>query len=520
MGLRFTLILIVSAVLALSGAGMVLVFRHQLAAEAAAADRSGAHKDMDRLLLALNQQVAELDVVLGSWANYTSFYEHAAKPNAAFRRDELSADALAAAHFDWLNLVNDHGQILEHGEVPQPDGSTPARRAFEHPAMAAVVNVALHDMVKREKGCAILSDGQRLAIGCYRPLLTTDSKGPSRGTVLIGRWISESMLSAVKAQTGLQFSIVMQAQAMQAPADPSRVVGGFHSSDFRLTEETDRIWAESTVWGMHGRQIARVQMNWPRESPQRTVATLRFVTIAMATFIAITAMVLVLACDHLLARRLRGIRSDLGHILMRENWDGTVASSRRDELTELAHYINDMLNIIRDKIALVQEQALTDPLTGLPNRRRFDMRMASTLSQFQRDGRVGALVLFDIDNFKRYNDAYGHPQGDEVLVQFALCLREAARRPVDMPARLGGEEFAILMPLTDRDGARHCAENARAAMQALAIAHTGNEPSGVVTVSAGMAIIGPDDSAESLYSRADAALYAAKHAGRNRLAFG
>lgn len=518
MQLRQTLIGIVSAVMIVSGVGMTWVFRQQLRQESLAADRSGAEKDMARLVLALNQQVAELDVVLGSWSNFTAFYEHAAQPRAAFRKDDLSAESLATGHFDWINLINAQGRIVEHSEVPLPDGSLPVRQAYEDPALAGMLAIGVRDMVQRQQGCAVLATGLRLAIACYKPLLTSDGKGPARGTVVIGRWVSDTMLDQVRAQTGLQFTLTVRPAGNLEPGDASRAQGGFHSEGLQMGEAFGHIHVASPVFGMHGRYIADLQMDWPRESLQRNDATLRLVTAAMATLITVTAVVLIFVCDWLLVRRLKGMKADLGRILEHESWDGRVHTSRNDEMTELARYVNGMLDIIRAKIAQVQEQSLTDPLTGLSNRRRFDQHMASTLAQFRRDGQAGALVLFDIDNFKRYNDAYGHPQGDAVLVQFAHCLREAARRPGDLPARLGGEEFAILMPLTDGDGSHHCAESARAAMQALAMAHAGNEPCGVVTVSAGVAHIGPDDTAETLYSRADSALYAAKHAGRNQVA--
>ncbi|MEN9468118.1 MAG: hypothetical protein RL081_2119 [Pseudomonadota bacterium] len=520
MGLRLTLISILSAVMILSGLGMTWVFRHQLTAAAAAADRSGAEKDMERLLLALNQQISEIHVILGSWSNFTSFYEHAARPSEAFRNDDLSVASLEAGHFDWINLIDAQGRVVEHSEVPLPDGSTPVRRAYDDPAMASILDMALREMVRRQSGCAILSNGSRVAIGCYQPLLPSDGTGPARGTVLIGRWVSEAMLAKVRTQTGLQFALQPRPQGQIEPADSSRKVESFQSGNFQLEEETDRIQVQSKVWGMHGRYIADLQMDWPRESLQRTEATVHLVTVAMAVLTAITVLLLIFVCDRLIVRRLEGVRRDLGRILENESWDGRVRTARNDELSELSVYINEMLDIIREKIALVKEQSLTDPLTSLSNRRHFDLQMDTALVQFRRDQSAGALVLFDIDYFKRYNDTYGHPQGDDVLVKFAQCMRQSAKRPMDVLARVGGEEFAILMPMTDSDGASHCAEQVRAAMQALGLVHAGNGEFGCVTVSAGLTMMGPEDTAETLYSRADRALYAAKNSGRNKVVLG
>lgn len=518
MRLRQSIIAILLSVLVLSGIGMTWVFRYQLEQQAAVADLTGAQKDMQRLLLALDQQIGELEVILGSWSNFTEFYKHAANPNAAFLKDDLSVESIQAGGFDWITRINAQGDVLDHREVPLADGSTPARTALYSPETAPSLKLAAVLMTKRIKGCALLTTSKRLAISCYAPLLPSDGSGDARGTVWMARWISPEMLMKVRAQTNLEFAFTLRPQSTKEPMEPSRATASFLSSDFQVAEAAHEIRVTSKVYGMQGRHIADVVLTWPRESLNHNRDTLQWVTLAMGGLIAITAVVLIFALDRLLIRRLSGIRSDLGRILEHETWDGRVSASRSDELTDLSHYINDMLDIIRREINAVKEQSLTDPLTRLANRRRFDMQLQTILSQMRRDGKTGALVLFDVDFFKRYNDIYGHPQGDKVLERFGECLRQVARRPIDLPVRLGGEEFAILMPLTEPEGARHCAQRACEAVQASAIAHSGNEAYGVVTVSAGLTMMQPDDTEETLYSRADAALYAAKHSGRNCVA--
>lgn len=515
MGLRMTLILALAGILVLLGMSATLLFQEQLRVEAAVADRSGAEKDMKRLLLALDQQIAELDIVLGSWANYTSFYEHAAHPSEAFRRDELSADALTAAHFDWISLIADDARVVDHGEVPQGGNELPVQAFLNDVSSQSVIAATLRKVVSQKIGCSIVAVGTRLAIACFRPLLTTDAKGPARGTVMIGRWVSPEMLAKVSSQTGLQFSV----SPVNSPAvvSESPLLAQFATGKPALVEEAERVVVTASVAGMHRAQVAEVRLDWPRESAQRIGTTLRRVALAMAVMIGLTAVIMIVIADHLLVRRLSRIRLDLGEIIKNENWGGNVRISRNDELTQLANYINEVVHEVRNRLAELRERSLTDTLTGLPNRRHFDERLTSTLAQFRRDGKTGALVLFDIDNFKRYNDAYGHPCGDDVLAKFARCMATAARRPVDLPARLGGEEFAILMPLTGAEGAVHCANAARLALQELKLAHSGNEAFGVVTVSAGLTLLVPGDTAESIYSRADTALYEAKHSGRNKV---
>jgi diguanylate cyclase (GGDEF)-like protein len=159
---------------------------------------------------------------------------------------------------------------------------------------------------------------------------------------------------------------------------------------------------------------------------------------------------------------------------------------------------------------------VTDGLTGLANRKSFEERMTREWSRSIRAGTPIALVLLDPDLFKRYNDDYGHNEGDQVLRAIAGCIAASAMRPSDTNARVGGEEFAVLLPETDLTGASVVAERIRAAVAALAIPFEAN-PAGHLTISAGVTIARPavGDPRASLIVRAAAALDAAKDAGRN-----
>ncbi len=161
---------------------------------------------------------------------------------------------------------------------------------------------------------------------------------------------------------------------------------------------------------------------------------------------------------------------------------------------------------------LVQEQAVTDELTSLANRRQFLDSLAHELARSARTGETTSLVLCDLDDFKTVNDRYGHPTGDEVLRVVGRVLRESVRE-LDVPARLGGEEFAVVLPNTMLDGAVRLAERIRVAIEAAAIVVGGNRIP--VTLSLGVAAHADNDTLEDLMHQADRCLYAAKEAGKN-----
>lgn len=168
---------------------------------------------------------------------------------------------------------------------------------------------------------------------------------------------------------------------------------------------------------------------------------------------------------------------------------------------------------------LLARQAASDPLTGLSNRREFLRLFERLLRQAAREQRAIAVMMVDVDHFKAYNDHYGHPAGDDCLRKIGAALRNAARRPLDVQARIGGEEFVVVWFDPEQAAAPRLAEAACAAISALGIPHAHSSCASVVTVSAGLLWLRParDMSVVELLEQADRLLYDAKRGGRNRL---
>ena len=171
---------------------------------------------------------------------------------------------------------------------------------------------------------------------------------------------------------------------------------------------------------------------------------------------------------------------------------------------------------LRETLEATRLESLTDPLTGLGNRKNFEEGLRRAIDAGAAH-RPSSLIVLDIDYFKRYNDLYGHLTGDQVLRLVAIVMREHVGQKGATLARFGGEEFGIVLPETDRATAREIAERVRTSVtgRELVKRSTG-ESLGKVTVSLGVAMQRADDNAVSLLERADACLFAAKRAGRNR----
>jgi len=167
---------------------------------------------------------------------------------------------------------------------------------------------------------------------------------------------------------------------------------------------------------------------------------------------------------------------------------------------------------------LLERLTTQDHLTGISNRRRFDDYLEVEWRRAAREQTPISLIAIDIDHFKAFNDHYGHPRGDHCLTHVARALASCVTRTTDLVARCGGEEFACVLPATDGGGAERLAEQMRAGIAAQCLEHAHSSTHSHITISLGVATAVPraGEPAQTLIDLADAALYEAKSAGRNR----
>lgn len=223
--------------------------------------------------------------------------------------------------------------------------------------------------------------------------------------------------------------------------------------------------------------------------------------------------------------------SETGSGLRAENWCTMPMAGHRlylaidagpiyDDQGKLIAVVETLRDMTEQKLAqeALQNLAARDGLTGIANRRAFDDRIQLEWLRAQREGLSLSLALIDVDFFKRYNDGYGHQQGDECLRQVASTIASSLFRPGDLAARYGGEEFAVIMPGTKDNGTHAVGERVCERIRELALRHEFSDVAPYVTVSVGAATMIPeqDQSFAALVAAADQALYAAKHSGRNR----
>lgn len=210
-------------------------------------------------------------------------------------------------------------------------------------------------------------------------------------------------------------------------------------------------------------------------------------------------------------------QASLSKLIKRMTIETANAKKQNEEISRQLKGAHKGLLLLRKNLEEVREESIMDQLTGIGNRRHFDRSLDKALLDHKHARQPLALILADIDHFKSFNDQWGHQTGDQVLRLVALAIKSNVK-VTDNPCRYGGEEFAIILPNTSLVQAHNVAERIRMTVSKRdVIKRSTGDNLGKITVSAGVAMMSPEDTPQSIIHRADLCLYAGKNAGRNRV---
>jgi diguanylate cyclase len=291
------------------------------------------------------------------------------------------------------------------------------------------------------------------------------------------------------------------------PALTARLRDLFATGMAPLTDALDRIYAEFIAREMPAAKLEEVSMEMSGAIAD-TEAALGSALGSVATYADTLAEASQRLSDGLNPdglQQLTGVLQDRNSRM----------ASEGEELRSRLSAANDRINILSRDLAAMRREAMVDPLTGVSNRRAFERRLAADIEEADSTGAPLVLMMADIDHFKQFNDRFGHQVGDQVLRLVAGSLA-ANVKGQDCVARVGGEEFAILLPRTAASDAVKLADVIRVAIQAKAlVSRSTGQQLGRVTASFGVALHQPGRPGEELIAAADRCLYAAKANGRN-----
>jgi diguanylate cyclase (GGDEF)-like protein len=439
-----------------------------------------------------------------SYGAWNDTYRFITDRNHAYIVDNLTAANLGSIHADFFVFMDTSGQIVYSKFVRDTAMRSQVleyvRQAKELRAFTDTRGVA--DNVVGLPGVVV-------AIGST-PIVTSQSKGPIRGTLISGRFLDET--------TWVDASRQMNEKVAWYPAD-GQPLG---AADYQRLSNGPGTLLQRTGktlvgWGLVSATIEHTPaavVNVPIDPSiaAEGVGLSRDADIGLALFIVVSILALVVVLDTSMLRRLLSLTRRVRHIGATEDPGQRVEVHGRDEVGKLAADINSMLEAIDHSREQLVHIATHDPLTGLFNRRRFDEELARELSESKRFQRGGALLWFDLDDFKSVNDTHGHAVGDAVLISFAELLKSESRAYSAL-ARFGGDEFVMLMPGADHDEAIRAAERLLDLVGAHAVALDGSAVR--LAMSIGVAFYPRDgETVEALLRAADSAMYESKRGGR------
>ena len=529
MTIRTKVFLVIFALFAVLGSADFIVQRFVIYPSFLELEYREAGENMKRIFHAIDRESYHLERLCRDWGTWDDSYEFMDSLSEEFMESNLGEGSLDNISLNVLTFCRADGSIAwslardtENRTNLELDFQKGGRISPDH----LILNV--HNSPEGGRGKrGILATEAGPLIYATREILRSDGSGPPNGFLIMGRFMNETLLDTLKEQTRLSFEIVDNASALCQTRD--MIPQGIDDLVYYTLSEGAKITTCATFRAEDGKPLFNVRYVFPREATRKGIESIRY---AMALVIGSGVVVLIILNMLLRAIVLKPLQRLTEHAskLEREgDYSLRINSSRRDEIGVLANSLDALVQTISDRTVELRrandrltQQSLSDPMTGIANRRMFDDFLKKEWRRATREQSPLSLILIDVDNFKKYNDSLGHQQGDMCLIAVAAVLQLHVQRPADLVARYGGEEFAVILPGTNLEGAVHMAETLRRAIRDMRIEHPASETSPYVTLSMGLVSVAPsptdgDGGMEALLARADQALYQAKDAGRDQV---
>jgi diguanylate cyclase (GGDEF)-like protein len=498
---------------AVFGILVVLASSFFLVRNLASLEENHSRDDLRRIRNAVSAEITNLDSVTRDYASWDQSYSFVANPTPEFVKSELTDSTFRTIRVNALLLLDNKGDVLAIKTLDE-DGDQHSMPASDLLRMRSLAKNLVGPVSIDSGVTGITRTSQGAFLFAVRPILTTEHKGPSRGTLIMARAFNEHLAHRISALLDLPINI----------ASPETDIGG---SEFRDDTSVERI-NSSTLTGtviLRGAE-AEPALILTTEVPVVIQARARRAQWYLVAILLVIATVMGFAKLAWLERRVLLPIADLSKTIKQvtEHDDLTkrapIRSGGRNELAMLIVRVNLMLDRLQrsredllEARTSLEHQATHDGLTGALNQSAIRLLFDQELSRAHRESRPVAALMIDIDHFKSVNDTYGHETGDEVLKAVVREIRKVLR-PYDSLGRYGGEEFLVMAPNADRECATVIAERIRKQVADMPMAAGRHLVR--VTLSIGVASgIGFD--LVTLIRAADEALYKSKDSGRNKI---
>jgi len=470
-----------------------------------------AYESVRRLQSHLENEQSQLSTMARDYAQWDRTYEFMAGRDKSYVRSELTDDTFNIIHINLFLLLDRAGQPTlnrEAGNWPVGKSDLAAIAAAYRSNSAYKLNAPLRGLVEINGRVFLLA---------YEPILTSRGDGSPRGTLVMGKGLSESLLANLSHSMGMPLWLEPPDNA------PSAKNGTLWSDGINsvFLESDSTMLAYVPLKDMSGATkrllVARIPSNLYSEGQKVT----RYLLLLLMLAGVVHSAVLLIVLEQNLLSRVESLNHKITQVTVSGDLSLRLDAHGKDELSALAGTVNDMLTAIQKaKFELLQAQeslrfhAEHDSLTGVLNRRAIRDVLRRELARCRRENQSLGVMLADVDHFKRINDRYGHGAGDAALLTVVQRI-SSTLRPYDLIGRYGGEEFLVIAPNCDLGLTQRLAERIREAVNSEGV-ELGND-NVPLTVSVGITLGTADSDPEFLVAVADSAMYQAKRKGRNRV---
>ena len=517
MSIRLRFLASLGALLVVASVALLLVSRGYGRPELLAWEQDEALTQLRRVVQAIEREVDHLRAFNSDWTNWDEAHEFVAGDNPRFVATNLQENNFASAKVNLIAYYRSDGHLIWAGYHPLDTAQDPdPAPLMAEPLKALAVSAAAGDPERTVAGLVFTAG--RLMLVSAHPVLPSSGAGPAQGVMLAGRTMDADFLNRLRTQTEMDLAI--------APFDQLAKLAGKaglpHTLDPGglplLRRVSNRELQILTPYpDARGERALVIRVNLPRALFLEGERLINYSLYGTAwVFLGALALAgvllqwLVFSPIERLAQRTAQVRAS-------GDYSARLGTGRKDEIGQLSQEFDRLLDRIEAQARDLTALSFDDALTGVKNRRYLDEQLATDWSLLQRTQQPLALLLFDIDDFKRYNDLHGHQQGDAALIAVAKAADGIFRRASDFVARYGGEEFVVVLPGLGVEEAEEQAERLRLAVLDLWLRHSASSAADILTVSIGIAscVPAPDQTPAELLEAADQAMYQAKRHGKN-----
>lgn len=492
-------------------------------------EQKEAEQNIDRCVFAIHRELYHLDKICLDWSSWDDTYEFVRKPSSAYIKSNLVVDQFNPELFSLIYIINSSGNVVWGGTR---DYATKkpiqlqvfTKKKFDNSDPLIAVDFQNRPLVEAKNTGIMITEKGPLLI-CSRPILTSNNEGPVAGTIVMGRFLTDSVIASLIEQTHVPFEIILCHNTLKNNKYKTIVDYFSKESSFYIEKENDYLRMYAPYYDINKKMAFLITTLFPREITKSGFFTIHFAILSILLSGCIVLLAMLLSLKKIILLPLYRLTNFVVAVEKDRDFSLRVMFKRKDEIGILASGLNNMVQTIAEQTDLLISANLKlhnlssqDGLTGIANRRKLDDVLEKEWKRLYREKQPLSLILCDLDFFKMYNDHYGHQAGDTCLKAVASVIEKSFNRSGDLAARYGGEEFVSVLSNTDIKGAVYMAELIRVAVENLEIEHVKSNVSPHVTLSLGVSscIPGPGLSIEKLIDAADKSLYLAKQQGRNR----